>query len=124
LRHVLPGPFSFFKTKAAAAPGQRKAAAASKRHREKLLRSITLVAHGFSVQSFFEEPGMQSQLVKTPVAAEQLGIPYTTLIGLLRRKQVQTPEKDSSGDFVWSKEDLDRVRQVLAKRHQRKGVPA
>ena len=67
---------------------------------------------------------MPSQLVKTPVAAELLGITYMTLCGMIRRKQVQAPSKDTSGDYVWSEADIGRARQVLAKRHQRKAVPA
>jgi hypothetical protein len=50
---------------------------------------------------------------KTPAAADQLGIPYSRLISLMRSKRVTPPPKDSSGDYVWTPCDLDRVRQVL-----------
>jgi hypothetical protein len=50
---------------------------------------------------------------KTPVAARKLGIPYSHLISLLRSGKVHPPEKDTSGDYVWSERDLAAARSVL-----------
>jgi hypothetical protein len=50
---------------------------------------------------------------KTPAAADLLGIGYWRLIGLLRSKRLAPPQKDSSGDYIWTLEDIERARQVL-----------
>jgi hypothetical protein len=52
--------------------------------------------------------------LKTPEAACALGVTYHRLIGLVRfRKIIPLPEKDSSGDYLWSQADLGRARQAL-----------
>jgi hypothetical protein len=60
---------------------------------------------------------------KTPIAARELGVPYYTLIGLLRSGRIPPPVKDSSGDYLWSTEDIERARQALRRPRQRKAVP-
>jgi hypothetical protein len=57
---------------------------------------------------------------KTPAAAEHLGTTYHKLIGLLRFRKIKPPQRDSSGDYVWTPEDLERARQALANGQQRK----
>jgi hypothetical protein len=52
---------------------------------------------------------------KTPMAARELNISYTALINLMRYGKVEPPGRDSSGHFVWTDGDLERVRQALAK---------
>ena len=59
--------------------------------------------------------------VKTPVAAKQLDIPYSRLISLLRHGKLAAPTKDSSGDYLWTNEDLERARQALASRRLNNG---
>jgi hypothetical protein len=54
--------------------------------------------------------------LKTPAAADALGVGYWRLIGLLRSKRLPAPQKDSSGDYVWTPQDVERARQVLAVR--------
>ena len=61
---------------------------------------------------------------KTPVAADELGVNYYRLIGLLRGRKIPPPSRDSSGDYLWTDADLDRARQALATMRQRKAVPA
>jgi hypothetical protein len=56
---------------------------------------------------------------KTPLAARELGITYSHLIRLLRNDRLAPPGRDSSGDYLWSDNDLERVRQVLAKGRRR-----
>jgi hypothetical protein len=51
---------------------------------------------------------------KTTVAARELGVPYYTLIGLLRYGKIEPPGRDSSGDYLWTDADLVRARQALA----------
>lgn len=51
---------------------------------------------------------------KTPVAARELGISYSQLIGLLRYCKIDPPGRDTSGDYVWTDGDLERARQALA----------
>ena len=38
---------------------------------------------------------------------------YWRLFGLLRNGVIQPPGKDSSGDYVWLPEDIDRARKAL-----------
>jgi hypothetical protein len=56
---------------------------------------------------------MQTTLLKTPIAARVLGVPYTKLANLVRLGKMVPPEKDSSGDYVWEADDLERAREAL-----------
>jgi hypothetical protein len=51
---------------------------------------------------------------KTPVAAQELGITYWQLIGLLRSGRLTPPGRDTSGDYVWTDADLTRARKAMA----------
>jgi hypothetical protein len=51
---------------------------------------------------------------KTPAVADALGISYSRLINFLRTRRLNPPQKDTSGDYVWTPEDVERARQVLA----------
>ena len=62
--------------------------------------------------------------LKTPVVADLLGIGYYQLIGLLRSRRLTPPEKDTSGDYVWTEEDVERARQALTSGRRTAGVPA
>jgi len=57
---------------------------------------------------------------KSPVAAKELGISYYRLISLLRSEKLAPPRKDSSGDYVWTDEDVAAARKVLAEDLRRK----
>jgi hypothetical protein len=59
---------------------------------------------------------------KTPIVARELGIPYYRLLNLIRCDHIIPPAKDSSGDYVWSAEDIERARQALRRPRQRKAV--
>ncbi len=65
-----------------------------------------------------------SDSTKTPLAAKRLKATYHQLIGLIRYGKIPAPRKDSSGDYVWSADDLDRARKALKAGRQRKVVPA
>jgi hypothetical protein len=52
---------------------------------------------------------------KSPVAARELGISYHQLVGLTRYGKITPPARDSSGDFLWSDQDLEHARAALAK---------
>jgi DNA-binding transcriptional MerR regulator len=58
---------------------------------------------------------------KTPVAARELGITYHRLMGLLRHGKIAPPDRDSSGDYLWTDADLDRARQALAAAQRERG---
>jgi hypothetical protein len=60
------------------------------------------------------------QFFKTPVVAEQLGIGYHCLFGLIRSRYLTPPDKDSSGDYVWTSADIERARKVLQGRAERR----
>jgi hypothetical protein len=52
---------------------------------------------------------------KTPVAARELNTTYHRLIGLIRFHKIDPlPIRDSSGDYLWSDEDMERARTALA----------
>jgi hypothetical protein len=58
--------------------------------------------------------------LKSPAAADALGVTYHRLIGLIRFRKISPPERDSSGDFVWGKSDLERARKALAGRKRKR----
>jgi hypothetical protein len=62
--------------------------------------------------------------LKSIAAARQLGITYYRLISLLRSQKLTPPQKDSSGDYLWSAADLEAARQALLVDRRRKGVRA
>jgi hypothetical protein len=51
-----------------------------------------------------------------------LGVPYYQLFDLLRSRQISAPQKDSSGDYVWTESDVERARQALASRQRRRAT--
>jgi hypothetical protein len=60
--------------------------------------------------------------LKTPAVSGLLGVSYWQITSLLRTRTITPPAKDSSGDYVWTEEDVERARQALAAR-RRRGVP-
>jgi hypothetical protein len=66
---------------------------------------------------------MTTKFWKTPGAADELGVSYSRLINLIRFRRMDPPAKDSSNDYVWTEQDLERARQALAAgRRKRKPV--
>jgi hypothetical protein len=65
-----------------------------------------------------------TQHLKTPVAARELGTTYHRLIGLVRFNKIDPPQRDSSGDYIWSPADIERAREALAAGRGRKAVTA
>jgi hypothetical protein len=61
---------------------------------------------------------------KTTIAARELGVSYDTLFSMIRRRHIQPPEKDSSGNYWWTDADLDAVRQHLETRDRRRAGSA
>jgi hypothetical protein len=59
---------------------------------------------------------------KTPKAALEVGegVTYMNLYNLIRNGKIPPPERDSSGDFIWSDADIERARKALALRKRRK----
>ena len=62
-------------------------------------------------------------IYKTPIVADLLGIGYHRLINLLRSRRLVPPQKDTSGDYVWHDEDVERARQALAVARQSAKCP-
>ncbi len=54
--------------------------------------------------------------MKTKDVAKQLGISYSRLINLIRCEKIEAPEKDSSADFVWSKQDVANAQKAMEDR--------
>jgi hypothetical protein len=52
--------------------------------------------------------------LKSRAVADQLGVPYWRLFDLIRSRRLVAPDKDSSGDYVWTSDDVERARQALA----------
>jgi hypothetical protein len=61
---------------------------------------------------------------KTTAAAQELGVPYWRLIGLMRYGKINPPGRDTSGDFVWTDADMDRARAALARARRLHTRPA
>jgi hypothetical protein len=55
--------------------------------------------------------------LKTPDVARLLGAPYWRVLALIRWERIEAPAKDSSGDYVWLPDDVERARQALACQH-------
>jgi hypothetical protein len=51
--------------------------------------------------------------VKTPIAAQMLNVSYSHLMSLLRYRKICPPQKDSSGDYVWTEDDLAAARRAF-----------
>ena len=49
---------------------------------------------------------MSEQIKKTAVAAASIGVAESYLISLIRRKAIGVPEKDTSGDYLWTPADI------------------
>lgn len=59
--------------------------------------------------------------VKTPIAAQFIGVPVSHLYSLLRRGAISAPGKDSSGDYAWFRQDIDAAQIVLGNRRNQTG---
>lgn len=59
---------------------------------------------------------------KTPVVAQMLGKTYHQVSGLVRFGRIR-PLKDTSGDYVWSEQDVETARQILIGREKRSQIP-
>jgi hypothetical protein len=57
---------------------------------------------------------------KSPVAAREVGTTYVGLFNLIRHGKIAAPEKDSSGDYIWTEQNLAAARQALEARRQRR----
>lgn len=55
--------------------------------------------------------------LKTPAVARLLDVPSWRLSSLIRWGRIEAPAKDSSGDYVWLPDDIERARQALAAQH-------
>jgi hypothetical protein len=64
-------------------------------------------------QSLFRKQEVAVSYCKTPMAAAACDCTYWELIGLLRSGRLTPPAKDSSGDYVWTPEDVERARAAL-----------
>ena len=60
---------------------------------------------------------------KTKAVADLIGITYHRLFELIRSNKIPPPQKDSSGDYIWCEQDIERARQALAvRRRPQQGV--
>jgi hypothetical protein len=61
--------------------------------------------------------------LKSRAVADSLGVSYYRLFELLRSKRLAPPRKDSSGDYVWTQDDVQRARLALKGRHRKASSP-
>jgi hypothetical protein len=59
--------------------------------------------------------------LKTPEVAVKLGITYHQAISLVRFRKIAPPQKDSSGDYSWTRADVDRARRAVQSARSRQG---
>ena len=59
--------------------------------------------------------------VKSVDVLRALGCTYSQLVGLLRDAKIPRPAKDSSGDYVWLAEDVQRASEALRNRRRPAG---
>jgi hypothetical protein len=58
--------------------------------------------------------------LKTMGVAAKLEVTCYRLYELLRNRKLAPPSKDSSGDYIWLPEDVERARQALASGRRRR----
>lgn len=58
--------------------------------------------------------------VKAPVAAQQIGISYFLLMSFIRSGRMPSPERDTSGHYWFSREDIERARAAMGVDRRRK----
>ena len=51
--------------------------------------------------------------MKTPIAAQKIGITEGNLHYLIRAGTIRRPPKDTSGEFCWEPEHIEAARQAL-----------
>jgi DNA-binding transcriptional MerR regulator len=51
--------------------------------------------------------------IKTKDAARQLGCKYHQLIYAINTGRLTPPSKDSSGDYIWTIDDIERAKTAL-----------
>ncbi len=61
-------------------------------------------------------PAVVNQYRKTSEVARLLCSPYHRVFNLIRAGAIDPPARDGSGDYVWSKSDIDRAREALSQR--------
>lgn len=59
---------------------------------------------------------------KSPEAALAANTSYTRLMSLIRYGKLAAPAKDSSGDYVWTDADIERVKQAINST-RKEGIP-
>jgi hypothetical protein len=64
--------------------------------------------------------GVMQMMLKTREAVKVLGTTYWTIISLIRSNRVPAPEKDISGDYIWTPKDLQLARNALENRKKGK----
>jgi hypothetical protein len=64
------------------------------------------------------------QVVLTQDAARIVGVHVTRIWSLLRSGKLQSPAKNSAGDYVWGDEDIVRLRAALKAPRRRKQAVA
>ena len=64
---------------------------------------------------------------KTSEVARLINVSFWSLSAAIRRDRIKPrPQKDGSGDLIWSDEDIERAREAFKKtgRRRRKPTPA
>jgi len=54
-----------------------------------------------------------SSIRKTTVAVRELNTTYHRIMALIRFAKIEPPQRDSSGDYLWTDEDMARAREAL-----------
>jgi hypothetical protein len=52
--------------------------------------------------------------MKTRQLCESLNISHDAIMNALRRRKIQPPQKDCSGDYVWSPAEVEAARLALS----------
>ena len=61
---------------------------------------------------------------KTSGVARLLGVPVYVLNAAILHGRIEPPMKDESGHYVWTKQDIDNTRKVLAAGQRKKRCAA
>jgi hypothetical protein len=63
---------------------------------------------------------MSNEFRKTAVAATSIGVAESYLISLIRRKAIVPPQKDSSGDYIWTPENIAAAKAQVDETQQKR----
>jgi hypothetical protein len=64
-----------------------------------------------------------ARMFKSGELVRMLQVPYHVIADAIRHGDLQAPQRDGSGDYVWTEKDVTAVRKLLKRYRPRKSRP-